>query len=95
MSEIEKYKKIVEGLPWPYCARKLYGVEIRDSQMFRGKYYLYEQYTEYFVEFSSIEDAEAFRKWADENLPYWDYNGVATIDPCAPDLWGVWKPFIE
>lgn len=95
MSEIEKYKKIVAGLSWPYCARKLYGVEIRYSQMLRGKYYLHELYTEYFVEFSSIEDAEAFRKWADENLPYWDYNCVVTIDPCAPDLLEVWKPFIE
>lgn len=45
-----------------------------------GRVYLYQIYNELFEEFENMQDAEAFRQYADENIPYWNYDPVKTID---------------
>ena len=63
--------------------------------MQRGKVYLYQLYTTCFVEFDTLEQATAFRRYADENIEYWDYDPVATIDTNDPETVQRWKEFIE
>ena len=63
--------------------------------MQRGKVYLYQMYTTCFVEFENMEAALAFRKYADENLPYWDYEPVTTLDTSDPEVIERWKVHME
>lgn len=51
-----------------------------------GRVYLYQIYNELFEEFETMQDAEAFRKYADENIPYWDWDPVKTIDLNDPEM---------
>ena len=51
-----------------------------------GRVYLCQIYNELFEEFETVQDAEAFRQYADENIPYWDYDPVKTIDLNDPEM---------
>lgn len=63
--------------------------------MQRGKVYLFQMYTTCFVEFENMETALEFRKYADENIPYWNYEPVATIDTNDPEVVERWKLNVE
>ena len=41
------------------------------------------------------EEALAFRKYADENIPYWDYDPVAVIDTSDSEVVERWKVHME
>jgi hypothetical protein len=64
---------------WRCTAEKLFNTK-RASKMQVGKVYLYQMYSESFEEFDTLEEAKRFRDYADENIPYWDYDPVFTID---------------
>lgn len=84
---------IMEGRGWHSIAREK-GAVLRPN-MQRGKVYLYQLYTTCFVEFESMEAAIAFRKYADENIAYWDYDPVATLDTSDPEIVERWKVHME
>lgn len=69
---------VMEGRSWHKEAAER-GAVIRPN-MQRGKFYLHQLYTTCFVEFDTLEQVRRFRQYADENLPYWNYDPVATID---------------
>lgn len=83
----------MEGSGWHKVAAER-GAKLRPD-MQRGKVYLYELYTTCFVEFDTLEQATAFRRYADENIEYWDYDPVATIDTNDPETVQRWKEFME
>ena len=84
---------VMEGRGWHSVARNK-GAILRPS-MKRGKVYLYQLYTTCFVEFENMEAALAFRKYADENIAYWDYDPVATLDTNNPEVIERWKENME
>ena len=68
----------------------------RESPGFiRGECQLYQLYTTCFVEFDTLEQARAFRQYANENIECWDYDPVATIDTNDPEDVQHWKKFME
>ena len=73
----------MEGRGWHKAAAER-GAKLRPD-MQRGKVYLYQLCTTCFVEFDTMEQARAFRQYANENLEYWDYDPVATIDTNDPE----------
>lgn len=75
---------------WQCQAERLFSAR-RTQYMRPGKVYMYQLYNELFEEFDRMEDAEAFRAYADENIPYWDYDPVKTIDMNDPELIIVYK----
>lgn len=83
----------MEGSGWHKVAAER-GAKLRPD-MQRGKVYLYQLYTTCFVEFDTLEQARAFRQYANENLKYWDYDPVATIDTNDPEEVQGWKEFME
>lgn len=83
----------MEGSSWHKVAAER-GAKLRPD-MQRGKVYLYELYTTCFVEFDTLEQATAFRRYADESIKYWDYDPVATIDTNDPETVQRWKEFME
>ena len=83
----------MEGRGWHKAAAER-GAKLRPD-MQRGKVYLYQLYTTCFVEFDTMEQARAFRQYANENLEYWDYDPVATIDTNDPEDVQHWKKFME
>ena len=83
----------MEGRSWHKAAAER-GAKLRPD-MQRGKVYLYQLYTTCFVEFDTMEQARAFRQYANENLDYWDYDPVATIDTNDPEDVQHWKKFME
>ena len=60
-----------------------------------GECQLYQLFTTCFVEFDTLEQARAFRQYANENLEYWDYDPVATIDTNDPEDVQLWEKFME
>jgi hypothetical protein len=64
---------------WRCIAERLFNAR-SVSKMKVGKVYLYQMYSESFEEFDTLEDAKSFRDYADENISYWDYDPVSTID---------------
>ena len=80
---------LMEGRPWCRIARE-HGAKLV-SEMVPGKVYLYQLFTTCFVEFDTVEKAQAFREYADKNLPYWDYDPVAMIDTNDPHARKLWK----
>lgn len=79
---------MMEGRGW-HRAAKEHGARIV-PYMAPNKVYLHQVFTTCFAEFDTIEEARDFRAYADRNLPYWDYDPVATIDthdPHAIDRW--------
>lgn len=84
---------IMEGRGWHNIARNR-GAILRPS-MKHGKVYLYQLYTTCFVEFENMEAALEFRKYADENIAYWDYDPVATLDTNNPEVVERWKDNME
>lgn len=83
----------MEGRDWHKAAAER-GAKLRPD-MQRGKVYLYQLYTTCFVEFDTMEQARAFRQYANENLECWDYDPVATIDTNDPEDVQHWKEFME
>ena len=83
----------MEGSGWHKVAAER-GAKLRPD-MQRGKVYLYQLYTTCFVEFDTLEQARAFRQYANENLKYWDYDPVATIDTNDPETVKHWGKFME
>lgn len=64
---------------WRCVAEKLFNAR-RVSKMKIGKVYLRQMYSESFEEFDTIEEAKQFREYANENIPYWNYDPVSLID---------------
>ena len=60
----------MECRDWHDEARKKGAILRPDMQ--KGKVYLYQLFTTCFVEFETKEAADAFRKYADSCLSYWD-----------------------
>ena len=83
----------MEGRGWHKAAAER-GAKLRPD-MQRGKVYLYQLYTTCFVEFDTLEQARAFRQYANENLECWDYDPVATIDTNDPEDVQLWEKFME
>lgn len=83
----------MEGRGWHKAAAER-GAKLRPD-MQRGKVYLYQLCTTCFVEFDTLEQARAFRQYANENLECWDYDPVATIDTNDPEDVQHWKKFME
>lgn len=70
---------------WQCRAERMFPAK-RVRYMKPGRVYLYQIYNELFEEFETMQDAEAFRQYADENIPYWDYDPVKTIDLNDPEM---------
>ena len=83
----------MECRPWHMVARD-HGAILR-PYMRLDKVYLYQMFTTCFVEFNTKEEALAFRKYADENIPYWDYDPVAVIDTSDSEVVERWKVHME
>ena len=59
------------------------GAELR-AKMRPGKVYLYQLYTDIFVEFPDMATADAFRAAMSKSSPGWDIDPVAVIDTSDP-----------
>lgn len=64
---------------WRCQAERLFHAK-RVMKMKKGKVYLRQIYSETFEEFEDIEDAEAFRRYADVHIDYWDFDPVVLYD---------------
>lgn len=78
----------MECRSWHSVARE-HGAILRPD-MQKGKVYLHQLFTTCFVEFETLEAAQEFRKYADQNLLYWDYDPVATIDTNRSEVVESW-----
>ena len=83
----------MEGSRWHGIAQEKGAILRPDMQ--HGKVYLYQLFTTCFVEFETLADATAFRDWANANLPYWNYDPVATIDTNDPKQIELWERHME
>ena len=70
---------------WQCQAERMFQAK-RVRYMKPGRVYLYQIYNELFEEFKTMQDAEAFRQYADANIPYWNYDPVKTIDLNDPEM---------
>ena len=93
MTDLERRALLMEGRGWHKVAAE-HGAKLRPD-MQRGKVYLYQLYTTCFVEFDTLEQARAFRQYANESLEYWDYDPAATIDTNDPEDVHLWEKFME
>ena len=80
---------VMEGRTWHKAAMNNGAKIVPEIKV--GFVYLYQLYTTCYAEFKTIEEADAFRDFADKNLTYWDYDGVATIDTTNPAELEKWK----
>ena len=73
---------------WMYIA-VAWGGRLRGN-MVPDKAYLYELYTETFVQFDSREYAEAFIEWAKKNIDHWGHDPIALLDTSDPEVRERW-----
>ncbi len=59
--------------------------------MKENKYYLHQLYTTVFIEFETMEELEKCKKWLNENVEYWDYDPVVTLDTSDKETIRIWK----
>ncbi len=85
---------VMEGRPWHSISRDKFNAKIV-SVMVKDKYYLHQMYTTCFVEFESLEKLEEFKKYADENITYWNYDPVLTIDTSDENQVEMWREHIK
>lgn len=64
---------------WRCQAERLFHAK-RVMKMKKGGVYLRQIYSETFEEFEDREDAEAFRRYADAHIDYWDFDPVVLYD---------------
>lgn len=83
----------MEGPSWYQEAQDRFHAGIV-GKMQRGKAYLYQLYTTCFLEFDTLEEAEACYEWAEENILYFGYDPVSVIDTSNPEHVKRWKDFI-
>lgn len=83
----------MEGASWYRVARD-HGAILR-PYMQLNKVYLHQMFSTCFAEFNTKDEALAFRKYADENIPYWDYDPVAVIDTSDSEVVERWKVHME
>lgn len=83
----------MEGRAWHGEASKQ-GAELR-AKMRPGKVYLYQLYTDIFVEFPDMATADAFRKAMSKSFPGWDMDPVAVIDTSDPAQAKNWAANME
>ncbi len=83
----------MEGRAWHGEASKQ-GAELR-AKMRPGKVYLYQLYTDIFVEFPDMATADAFRAAMSKSSPGWDIDPVAVIDTSDPAQAKNWAANME
>lgn len=93
VKEFEESLKIhrgekMEAQEWMYIA-VAWGGRLRGN-MVPNKAYLYELYTETFVQFDSKEYAESFIEWAKANIDHWGHNPIALLDTSDPEVRERW-----
>lgn len=60
-----------------------------------NKIYIYQKYREYLVEFESLEKWEAFKAYANENLPYWNWDCPIAIDTSDAEQCDFWFDYFN
>ena len=66
---------------WHCNAERLFHARrVSINELKLGKVYLYQKFNEMLEEFDTLEGAKQFVEYADENLPYWNYDPVTIID---------------
>lgn len=78
---------------WHLTAQKK-GAKLK-PYMQLGNWYIYQLYTSCFVEFDTLDKLLDFRRYADKNIPYWDYDPVCIINTNDSKDIEYWKNFIE
>lgn len=79
--------------PWEYHAHERHGAKIV-YKMELNKAYIHQMYHEHFVEFKNMEELQEFKKFADANLDYWDYDPVHIIDTSNMEHVTRWHQFM-
>lgn len=78
----------MEAREWMYIA-VAWGGRLRGN-MVPNKAYLYELYTETFVQFDSKGYAESFIEWAKANIDHWGHDPIALLDTSDPEVRERW-----
>lgn len=65
------------------------------TSMEKGKVYLYEAYTPFFVEFKTREQAEKFREHIESSEENQPECRLVLIDTRKPDICNLWRRFVK